>query len=157
MDNKIVELDNYWIEGRAVLKEMTDNDKYLYEVLWRNNDEDSGEYFFGILVTEEPITELKKQPTVFITLNKEVVDSLVKNDELEILDKAKELDAEVLGKDYSQESSYRGDEPWATINDAIEIAKKEIESGKEIKDVVKLMHDNAIDKYNATHGSGIKF
>lgn len=140
---KNIEFNEYGIVGCAVFKKTTDDGKYVYESFWHNDAEDSGEYFFGIVVSNEPITVMV-QPVFTCTFNKDILDCLVKRNEIEILNKAKELGAEVLGNEYSQSSSYRGNEPWATIDDAIEIAKKELNNEKE--DIIEIIINEVIAK-----------
>ena len=86
------------------------------------------------------------QPTVEWTFNKEIVDSIVENNDEAIINMAKALNAEVFGEEYSQTSSYRGTEPWASIDDAVELAKKEIADGKVKRNVIELMISNALAK-----------
>ena len=136
-----IEFNEHWIEGCANFKKMTDEGKYIYEMFWRNNAEDSGEYFFGIILSDEPLTN-EFTPNVTCTFNKEILDCLVKRNDEKILNKAKELDAEVFGYEYKHSSSYRGSEPWASIQDAINIAKKDINSEKE--DIIEIMTNEVI-------------
>ncbi len=138
---KNIEFNEHWIEGCAVFKTITEDGKYLYEMFWRNNAEDSGEYFFGIALLDEAATN-NIIPTTTCTFNKEIVDCLVKRNSVEILNKAIELDAEVFGYEYAQTSSYRGNQPWASIHDAIKIAEKDKNNSKE--DVIDIMTSEAI-------------
>ncbi len=141
--NNVIFFDEHGIEGCFVLKGIADDGKYIYEMFYLNKAEDSGEYFFGIKVSDGPITELV-QPTVEYTFDKTVVECLVRNNDVAIINKAKDLNAEVYGEEYRQNSSYRGNDPWASIDDAVELAKKEIADGKEKEDVIELMINKAL-------------
>ena len=143
----VIMFNKYGIDGCAVLKRINDDGKYIYEMFWLNNAEDSGEYFFGIHISDKPITELV-QPTLYYTFNKAILNSLVKNNEETIINKAKELNTEVFGEEYRNSSSYRGYEPWANMEDAIKIAQKEIAEGKVTEDVIELIINNALVKAN---------
>ena len=148
-DGKVIHFNKYGLEGCFTLKTITDDGQYLYEMFWRNNAEDSGEYFFSVLLLDKPITSVESlmfPPEKYYYFNKEILTSLVLNKEEDIISKARELDAEVLGKEYSEKSSYRGNAPWASIDDAIRIAEEDIANGKVTSNYIDKIIRDTLDE-----------
>lgn len=131
--------------GRTVLNRITENGEYVYEVFLKDEVEDDMGYYYGIVVLNQPIKQITL-PKVDIDFNKRILTYLVTHNRSQILNKAIQLNAEVLGDEY-ENTQYRKGEPWASIEEAIKIAQQEIATGKSNDDeIVERMIESALSK-----------
>lgn len=129
--------------GSVILNQITEDNKYVYEVFFKNDIESDQGYYYGIVVLDEPMSDIVLPNDVYTHFNKEILTYLLKNDRDQILDRASQLDTIVIG-------DFNG-KPWANLEDAIKISKDEISSGiADDKNIVDKMISTALEKKGKT-------
>lgn len=107
-----------------------------YQILWRSNDEEGG-LFYKLTPpidvdwnSKDDWWKLSGLPGTKTLVNDEVIKHLLDNQDKcsEIIDMTKRLKGEVFGENYRTSSNYRDTEPWATVDEALNI-----ENNKHIK------------------------
>ena len=112
--------------------EKTEDGLTRYQVFLHNHLEDGGGYFYLLSrPTNHKIDDFKTWWVISglgepRPVDKKVIEHLLDNKDkcAEIIDIAKRMNAEIFDFSYREESNYRDNEPWTSIDDAIEIEEK---------------------------------
>ena len=123
-------------EGAGCLVDIKDGN-YTYEFVYIGRQEDSLGPMFLRATLDHPITNLQEIGPKFdygTTFNSDVLEYLVDSNNSFLLESAKKIEGfEVLGYKYQTASNYRYGEPWASVEDAIEIYKQEQQGNMSLK------------------------